>query len=216
VALAELLVSTARDLGREAVAVVSDMSQPPGEWAGHACEVREVVECLRTGHGEARLLEVTCALAAEVARLAGDDLDAATALAKLRSGEAWARFVDWAAAQGAERAWLDQPTFAIAPVELVAEARTAGTLARVATRELGMLLLEAGGGRKTAGARIDPSISLRYRARLGERVEAGQELARLYVQPGGDALRPAFERCFEVEPTGQAPPTIHRVIRSKH
>ncbi len=75
VALAELLVDTAEELGRRAVAVVSDMSQPLGRWAGHACEVREVVECLRTGEGDARLLEVTTTLAAQVAALAGIELD---------------------------------------------------------------------------------------------------------------------------------------------
>jgi pyrimidine-nucleoside phosphorylase len=215
VALAELLVGTAMDLGRQAVAVVSDMSQPLGEWAGHACELREVVDCLRTGQGETRLLEVTCTLAAEGARLAGRELAPTRALEMLRNGEGWSRFVAWAAAQGADRAWLDHPTFEIAPVELVAEAKTSGVLAAVATRELGMLLLEAGGGRKTAGARIDPSISLRYRVRLGERVEAGQELARLYVQPGDEGLRAAFERCFLVEPEGQPPPIVHRVVRSR-
>ena len=132
VALAELLVGTASELGRDAVAVVSDMSQPLGDWAGHACEVREVVDCLRTGQGDARLLDVTCALAAEVASLAGVDLDAARALDVLRGGEPWKRFVAWAAAQGADRAWLDDPRFEIAPVELVAEAPAAGVLSAVA------------------------------------------------------------------------------------
>ncbi len=168
VALAELLVNTAEELGRHAVAVVSDMSQPLGQWAGHACEVREVVECLRTGEGDARLLEVTATLAAQVAAIAGIELDAARALDVLRSGKPWECFRAWAAAQGADPAWLDHPRFEIAPVELVAEAPISGRLAAVATRELGMLLLEAGGGRKTAGALIDPAISLSYRARLGD------------------------------------------------
>jgi pyrimidine-nucleoside phosphorylase len=215
VALAELLVGTARDLGRAAVAVVSDMSQPLGSWAGHACEVREVIECLRSGEGDSRLLEVTATLATEVAALAGVDLDTARALEVLRSGEPWERFRAWAAAQGADRGWLDDPRFELAPIELVAEAPVAGRLAAVATRELGMLLLEAGGGRKTAGALIDPAISLWYRARLGEPVEAGQEVARLYVQPGSEGLRDAFSRCFRVEAGGVTPPMVHRVVRSQ-
>ncbi|HEX2466337.1 MAG TPA: thymidine phosphorylase [Thermoanaerobaculia bacterium] len=215
VALAELLVSTAEELGRRAVAVVSDMSQPLGQWAGHACEVREVVECLRAGTGDARLLEVTTTLATRVAALAGIELDAARALDVLRSGKAWESFHAWAAAQGADPAWLDRPRFEIAPVELVAEAPVSGRLAAVATRELGMLLLEAGGGRKTAGALIDPAISLSYRVRLGDQVEAGEELARLYVQEGSEGLRVAFARCFRVETEGASPPVVHRVIGSR-
>jgi pyrimidine-nucleoside phosphorylase len=215
VALAELLVSTAEELGRHAVAVVSDMSQPLGHWSGHACEVREVVECLRRGEGDPRLLEVTAVLASEVAALAGIELDPARALEVLRSGKPWECFRAWAAAQGAEPAWLDDPSFEIAPVELVAKAPVEGRLAAVATRELGMLLLEAGGGRKTAGALIDPAISLWYRARLGDAVEGGQELARFYVQPGSEGLRDAFVRCFRVAPEGVSPPLVHRVIGSR-
>jgi thymidine phosphorylase len=191
------------------------MSQPLGHWSGHACEVREVVECLRSGEGDTRLLEVTAALASEVAALAGIELDAARALEVLRSGRPWECFRAWASAQGADPDWLDDPSFEIAPVELVATAPASGRLAAVATRELGMLLLEAGGGRKTAGALIDPAISLWYRARLGDAVEPGQELARFYVQPGDEGLRDAFTSCFRVEPEGTSPPVVHRVIGSR-
>jgi thymidine phosphorylase len=177
--------------------------------------VREVVECLRSGEGDTRLLEVTAALASEVAALAGIELDAARALEVLRSGRPWECFRAWASAQGADPDWLDDPSFEIAPVELVATAPASGRLAAVATRELGMLLLEAGGGRKTAGALIDPAISLWYRARLGDAVEAGQELARFYVQPGDEGLRDAFTSCFRVEPEGTSPPVVHRVIGSR-
>jgi pyrimidine-nucleoside phosphorylase len=214
VALAELLVGIAQDLGRRAVAVVSDMSQPLGSWAGHACEVREVMDCLREGTGDPRLLEVTVALAVEAAGLAGVELDAERALAVLRGGEPWERFCRWATAQGADRRWLAAPSFDLAPVELIAEAAVGGRLAAVATRELGMLLLEAGGGRKTAGALIDPAISLWYRSRLGAPVEAGEELARLYVRPGSEGLHEPFQRCFRIEPDGASPPIVHRVVRS--
>jgi thymidine phosphorylase len=214
VTLAELLVSIAGDLGRRAVAVVTDMSQPLGSWAGHACEVREVIEILRGGDADPRLLEVTAALTREAAALAGVAIEAGRPLDVLQSGEAWESFRRWAAAQGADRAWLDRPTFEIAPVELVAQAPVGGRLAAVATRELGMLLLEAGGGRKTAGALIDPAISLWYRARVGEPVEAGQELARFYVQPGSEGLAGPLLACFRIEPEASSPPLVHRVVRS--
>jgi pyrimidine-nucleoside phosphorylase len=212
-ALAEILVSTARDLGRAAAALVTDMSQPLGAWAGHACEVREVLDCLRDGDGDARLVELTCALTVEVAALAGVELDAARAREVLRGGEPLERFRRWAAAQGADRRWLEQPRFELAPVELVAQATGSGRLAGVATRELGMLLLEAGGGRKTAGARIDHGVSLWYRARLGDAVERGQELARLYVRAGDEGLRDALERCFRIEAEAGAPPIVHAAVR---
>ena len=121
----------------------------------------------------------------------------------------------WGGGSGADRSWLDDPRFEIAPVELVAEAPADGVLSGVATRELGMLLLEAGGGR--SGRRADRPRHQPAPTERGsdDRVEAGQELARLYVQPGDEGLRDAFERCFPVEPEGEAPPVVHRVVRSR-
>ncbi|HEY0782591.1 MAG TPA: thymidine phosphorylase, partial [Thermoanaerobaculia bacterium] len=56
--LASRLVATARELGTAAAALVTDMSQPLGRWAGHAVEVREALALLE-GDGPADLLEVT-------------------------------------------------------------------------------------------------------------------------------------------------------------
>src|SRR4051812_10145907 len=72
--LARGLVETARALGTPASCLVTDMSQPLGRWAGHAAEVRESLDAL-AGEGPEDLMEVTYALAEEVARLAGQPLE---------------------------------------------------------------------------------------------------------------------------------------------
>ena len=205
--LARGLVETARALGTPASCLVTDMSQPLGRWAGHTAEVRESLDAL-AGEGPEDLMEVTFALAEEVSRLAGHPLDRGTLNEAIASGRARESFERWAVLQGAESAWLRAPGFDLAPVEKPLLAQRSGRLARVDTRQLGLLLVEAGGGRTRPEDAIDFGISLETKVRLGQAVEAGEELARVYLRREDERLAKAFGDCFAIEDTGEAPPLI--------
>ncbi len=203
VRLASMLVATSENLGCRASAIVSDMSQPLGEWAGHAAELREALDTL-AGEGPEDLIEVTFALALELARLTGRSLSRADLERALGSGRARERFLRWAAAQGGDTAWLAAPRLDLAPREHVVTAPSAGVLARVATRRLGRLLARAA---RRAGA-IDPGVALKREARLGQRVEGGQPLARLYLRRPDPDLARELAGCFAVEDAGAPPPLL--------
>jgi len=205
--LARRLVETTAALGVRAAALLTDMSQPLGEWAGHAAEVRAAYEALE-GRGAPALTAVTFALAEEVAGLAGHPVSRADLDAAIASGRARERFERWAAAQGADRGWLAAPRFELAPVERAIEVPRAGRLAAVDARQLGLLLAEAGGGRSAPGGALDHGVSLRTRARLGDAVERGEELARVYLRYDDPALVEAFAACYEVAEHAAAPELI--------
>jgi thymidine phosphorylase len=78
----------------------------------------------------------------------------------------------------------------------------------VDVRQLGLLLVEAGGGRVRPGDAIDFGVSLETRGRLGAEVEAGEELARVYLRREDERLAAAFGACFTVEDAGEAPPLV--------
>ncbi|HTQ80152.1 MAG TPA: thymidine phosphorylase [Thermoanaerobaculia bacterium] len=205
--LARMLVSTARALGTSASAWITDMSQPLGEWVGHAAEVGEALACL-AGEGPPETRELTLALAEEVARLAGAPRSRAALEAALDSGRARERFFAWAELAGAAPAWRAAPDLPLAPIEQPLLSPRAGVLSHVHTRQLGLLLIEAGAGRVRPEARIDHAVSLRYLARLGRRVAAGEELARLYLRREDAELTARFLACFEVAEAGEAPPLL--------
>src|SRR6185295_10356505 len=94
--------------------------------------------------------------------------------------------------------WLRHPSFPLAPVELPLRASRAGVLARIETRQLGLLLAEAGGGRARPGEAIDPGVSLHLRARLGDALAQGDELARLYLRRDDTTLAARFAACFHL------------------
>ena len=153
-------------------------------------------------------MEVTFALAEEVARLAGQPVERREMQAAIASGRAREAFERWAALQGADPAWLQAPRFDLAPVERPLLARRSGHLAAVDVRQLGLLLVEAGGGRARPDDAIDFGISLDTRVRLGAAVEAGEELARVYLRREDERLAEAFAACFTVADAGEAPPLI--------
>jgi thymidine phosphorylase len=205
--LARGLVETARALGTPASALVTDMSQPLGRWSGHAAEVRESLEAL-AGEGPEDLVEVTLALAEEVSRLVGQPLTRAAMEDALASGRARERFLEWAELQGAVPPWLRNPVLPLAPVECPLRARRAGVLAAVDVRQLGLLLVEAGGGRMRPGDAVDFGVSLETKVRLGDEVGEGGELARVYLRRDDDRLVELFEGCYTVAERGEAPPLI--------
>jgi thymidine phosphorylase len=152
--LARMLVDTARALGTAAGAVLTDMSQPLGRWVGHSAELMESIDCLE-GRGPADLREVTLVLCEEGARLAGHAVTRADLERALADGRAREQFDRWAALQGADPAWLRAPRYELAPVERPLRAGRAGRLAHVDTRQVGLLLVEAGAGRSHPGAALD-------------------------------------------------------------
>jgi thymidine phosphorylase len=206
--LARRLVETSRELGLPAAALLTDMSQPLGRWVGHAAEVEEALACL-AGEGPPDLLELAFRLAEELAALLGAPVPRRDLAAAIDSGDARERFTAWAARQGADRGWLARPVFPRAPVEVIVRSPRSGVLAAVDAERLGLLLADAGGGRARPGDVIDPGIALASEVRLGEPVEAGQPVARLYLRREDPGLVGRAAACYRVADAGEAPPLIY-------
>lgn len=206
-ALARSLVDTCAALGQSAAALLTDMSQPLGRWAGHTAEVRETLEAL-AGDGPDDLIEVTLALAEEGARLGGHEVSRSTLERAIASGAARERFDSWAAAQGASAEWLREPALTLAPEEVSLRSPRAGVLAAIDCRALGLLLAEAGAGRAAGSPKIDFGVSLLSVARLGDSLQAGDEMARLYARRRDENLEGRLLACYTVADQGAAPPLI--------
>ena len=196
--LAQNLVDTAQSCGMKTSAFLTDMSQPLGEWVGHRSEVFETMRCLE-GSGDPALMEVTYILAVEAARLSGVALPRAALEEAVASGRAREKFLAWVEAQGGESSWLEQ-SVDLAPEEAPILATSPGFLAAVDTQRLGLAIAQAGGGRLRDGDPIDGGIALRYQARIGQPVERGDEMARLYLRASAPEIVAEVGACFSIEP----------------
>jgi thymidine phosphorylase len=205
--LAELLVATSEEVGARAPARVTDMSQPRGRWVGHPGEVLEALECLG-GEGPAALDELVVELGEALGALLGLGIDRDRLRAVLDSGRARETFLEWAVAQGAAATWAGDPWLELAPEEVALTAPRSGWLHAVDTRGLGLLLASAGGGRRNAGDRIDPGVSLCCERRIGDRIERGEAVGRLYLRRPDQGLARRVLDCFELGDGAVASPQM--------
>jgi pyrimidine-nucleoside phosphorylase len=183
--LARSMVDTGRRMGVPTTALVTDMNQPLGRMAGNAVEVNESIDALR-GEGPSDLIEVTMELGAELLVLAARETTQSAARARLRqaldSGAGLKKFREMVAAQGGD---LDGPRPVAAAQEILAP--RPGFVSAIETEQFGRAIIELGGGRKQLGDKLDLSVGLEMLVRLGDQVEIGQPLVRVFARP--DAAR---------------------------
>jgi thymidine phosphorylase len=208
--LARSIVEVANGAGLPTRALVTDMNQVLGHAAGNAVEVLEAVRFLRGEHQAPRLLQVTrllCAQALCIGRLA-DDEEAALAQvdAALARGTALEHFARMVAALGGPADFCDRPAHYLpaAPVVRPVPAPPAGWVLRKATRDIGLAVVQLGGGRRKAGDRVDHRVGFSDVVSIGERVERGQPLAQVHAANAADAEAAvaALQRCIVI---GDAP-----------
>ena len=206
-ALARSMVDTGRRMGVPTVALLTDMNQPLGRMAGNAVEVNESVDALM-GKGPADLMDVTLELGAELLVLTGCESSQVAARARLEkaisSGAGLEKFREMVAAQGGN---LDAPR-PVAPAQDVSSPR-AGYIAAIDTEQLGRVIIELGVGRKKLGDVLDPSVGLEMLVRLGDKVDAGQPLARVFAKPDAAAkVKPDLLAAISIGDNSVKPPPL--------
>jgi pyrimidine-nucleoside phosphorylase len=184
VRLAELMVETARRMGKKAVALITDMDQPLGRFAGHANEVIESIEVLR-GRGAPDLRELSIELSAWMFYLGErtESMDQGRVLAEklIASGEALAKFRQAIALQRGDARVIDDYALLLqAKNRKEVKSRSNGYLSATNCMQFGIALAMLGGGREKKEDTIDPGVGLEFHKRIGDRVTAGETLVTIH------------------------------------
>ena len=186
-ALARSIVDVAAGAGLPTRAWITDMNAVLGTSCGNALEVREALAFLKGDAREPRLLEVTRTLSAELLCLGGLAARIDDALAQvdaaLASGRALERFARMVAALGGPVDFVERAEahLTAAPAQRALRATRAGWVGAMATREIGLVVVELGGGRRQAADTIDHRVGLSDVAGVGRRVELGDLLALVHA-----------------------------------
>ena len=178
-ALATSLVQTGERMNVRTTALLTDMNQPLGRMCGNANEICESIDVLK-GRGPDDVTSLTLDLAAELLHLGGlaQSVESAriSAQATIDNGTALEKLERMVAAQGG--ASLD---VSVAAAHDVCATR-AGIVQSVETEQLGLAVIALGGGRRQMTDSIDHSVGFEYLVRIGDPVEAGQPLIRVFAQ----------------------------------
>ncbi len=208
--LAEAMVVLGTDAGVTTVALLTDMSTPLGRTAGNAIEVEEAVEVL-AGGGPEDVVELTLALAREMLAGAGrSDVDPADRLADGSAMDAWRAMV---AAQGGDPG-APLPT---AREQHVVTAPADGVLTRLDALGVGTAAWRLGAGRARKEDPVQAGAGVRWHARPGDEVRAGEPLLTLLTDEPARFARAlaALDGAYEVAAAGttvdRAPLVLDRV-----
>lgn len=210
--LACSLVGVARQMRVQATALLTDMNQPLGRMVGNAVEVNETVDAL-CGHGPGDLMEITLALGSELLLATGRAADAPAARAQLLghvdSGRGLAKLAAMVDAQGGN---LDAPRMVAPSTELLAS--RSGVVGKIDAEQLGRAVIELGGGRRALGDAVDRSVGLEMLVRIGDTVESGQPLLRVFAtRERFECVRRRLEQAIHIgeEPPGDRPLVAERI-----
>ncbi|GKY86796.1 thymidine phosphorylase [Sinisalibacter aestuarii] len=218
VELATSITGVAREAGLSCNALITDMNQPLASAAGNAIEVQNAVDFLTGARRDARLAEVTLALAAEMLAITGLAADRDAGLAKARaaleSGAAAELFGKMVAALGGPADFIESPGrhLATAGLTRAVAAPASGHVAGIETREIGLAVVELGGGRRRADDRINPAVGLTDLADLGVQVTKGDPLCVIHADSEAEADA-AQAKVLEAYSIGAAPDVPQPVLK---
>jgi pyrimidine-nucleoside phosphorylase len=182
--LAQMMVGIGRRADKRVQALITDMNQPLGYAVGNALEVMEVSQTLQNA-GPTDLTRLSLELAARMIFLAKltPTLEEARELAqqKLLDGSGYRKFKDVIEAQGGNPQVLDR--FELLPnatgVREIASPRS-GYVTAIAAEDIGLASSRIGAGRNLKEDAIDPAVGVILEVKVGQKVDAGAVLCRVY------------------------------------
>ncbi|MCY7618175.1 MULTISPECIES: pyrimidine-nucleoside phosphorylase [Bacillus] len=215
--LAKAMVRIGNNVGRQTMAVISDMSQPLGLAIGNSLEVKEAIDTLR-GEGPEDLNELVLTLGSQMVVLAkkAETLDEAREklIEVMKNGKALEKFKEFLENQGGDGSIVDQPEkLPQAPYQIEVPAKESGVVAEIVADEIGVAAMILGAGRATKEDEIDLSVGIMLNKKVGDRVEKGDSLVTLHANR--EDVANVMEKIYNnirIADHADAPTLIHTVI----
>jgi pyrimidine-nucleoside phosphorylase len=218
--LAELMVETGERMGKQVVALITDMDQPLGRMIGNALEVIEVVEILR-GAGPEDLRQLCLELAGWMLHLGGVAATVADGKKQseklIASGQALDKFRQMVELQGGAPQSIDDPKrLPQARHTMILSSPKNGYLASLQCEQVGTACVILGGGRERKEDSVDPAVGIVLHKKVGDAVATGEPLATIHYNAEALAARARqiLEESYKISDSAphEKKPLIHRVI----
>lgn len=216
-ALAHAMVEIGNEVGRQTMAVISDMSQPLGFAIGNALEVKEAIDTLK-GHGPEDLTELVLVLGSQMVVLAHEANTLEEAREKLEeaihSGKAIEVFKTFVENQGGDASIIDHPErLPQAHYCIEVPAKKTGYVSKIVADQIGIAAMKLGAGRETKEDDIDLAVGIVLHKKVGDAVTEGESLMSLYAntEEVDDIIR-FIEENVVISEHADKPMLIHEII----
>lgn len=215
--LAHAMVRIGNNVGRQTMAVISDMSQPLGFAIGNALEVKEAIDTLK-GEGPEDLTELVLVLGSQMVVLAkkANTLEEAREMLieVMKNGKATEKFKEFLSNQGGDSSIVDNPEkMPHAKYVIDVPAKTSGVISNIVADEIGIAAMLLGAGRATKEDEIDLAVGLMLRKKVGDVVKEGEPFVTIYAnRENVEDVKAKIYENISIAETAVAPKLVHTVI----
>ena len=201
--LGRLMVETVRKEGKKAMAVISDMNQPLGRAVGNSIEVIESIEVLK-GKGPEDITELSLTLAGLMIymgeKVETPDMGIKKAREVWNNGSALDKFKNLIDSQdGNSEVCDDYGLMPSSNFEVEYLSRNTGYVKNIKGDLIGRSAMHTGAGRLLAGDEISYGSGIYMIKKVGEFVEKGDVLCKIYTDDRGklELVEGELEKAFE-------------------
>ncbi|HEC2224009.1 TPA: pyrimidine-nucleoside phosphorylase [Staphylococcus delphini] len=215
--LAHAMVKIGNQVGRQTMAIISDMSQPLGRAIGNALELQEAIDTLK-GEGPEDLTELVLTLGSQMVVLAqkAKDLDESRGMLQevIDNGKALEKFKTFLSNQGGDASVVDDPSkLPTAQYQFELPAKRSGVVSEMIANEIGIASMMLGAGRQTKEDVIDLAVGLVLNKKVGDRVEEGESLLTIYAN--SEDVEQVKQKLYDnitISDHAEQPQLIHTII----
>ncbi|EGQ3693499.1 pyrimidine-nucleoside phosphorylase [Staphylococcus pseudintermedius] len=215
--LAHAMVKIGNQVGRQTMAIISDMSQPLGRAIGNALELQEAIDTLK-GEGPEDLTELVLTLGSQMVVLAqkAKDLDEARGMLQevIDNGKALEKFKTFLSNQGGDASVVDEPSkLPTAQYQFELPAKRSGVVSEMIANEIGIASMMLGAGRQTKEDVIGLAVGLVLNKKVGDRVEEGESLLTIYAN--SEDVEQVKQKLYDnitISDHAEQPQLIHTII----
>ena len=216
-ALAHAMVSIGNNVGRNTMAIISDMSQPLGRAIGNALELKEAIDTLN-GQGPEDLTELVLTLGSQMVVLAerANTLEEARQLLNeaIENGSALDKFKTFLENQGGDASVVNLPELLpTAKYQIDYKAKSSGVVSELIANEIGVASMMLGAGRQTKDDDIDLSVGIVLNKKVGDKVNVGESLLTIHSnRENVDDVIKKLDESIEIKAQAKTPTLIHKII----
>lgn len=184
--LARTMVEIGKKAGITVVAEITDMNQPLGEAVGNSLEVLEAINTLK-GHGPEDFFEHSIETAARIIYISkkAKNMEEAAIMARrtIDEGGALEKFKLMVKVQGGDERVVDEPekVLRIAQEHPIYYTGEDGYVNSVDPMVVGLIAMNLGGGRKTKEDKINHSVGVVIKTKVGKTLKEGELLGYIYT-----------------------------------
>jgi pyrimidine-nucleoside phosphorylase len=188
--LGRIMLKIAERYNKNTIALITNMDQPLGENVGNALEVMEAIDTIK-GKGPKDFSELCLEISSHMASLSGIityEEAKKKLIENIENGIVKEKMKEWIKAQGGKEEVVDDPSkyLNIAPKTLEFKAKEQGYITVIDTEKIGLASMVLGAGRQKKEDTIDKSVGLTINKKLGDKVEVGETIAKLFISEKSD------------------------------